>query len=151
MKYFNFNFFSATQTNENQTTVTSTGDSSDVQVVEEKLTYVYQHAKLSAKVTTMAFNTVESLMKEKNMENVVLTAFEKVINHYCIQNKENSSNWNTSKSELLSRDDPRLESFVKYLLRNDETKNMPLVELAVLEQFSFAGLEYNLKAFSSFR
>ena len=50
----------------------------------------------------------------------------------------------------IFRQDPRLDSFINYLHRNGETKNMPLVELAVLEQFSIAGLELNQKNVISF-
>ena len=135
-----------TQTNDNQT-VSSTGDFSDVQVVEEKLTYVNQHAKLASNVTGKAFDFVEKIIKEKNCEVAVRTAYEKVITHYSTVNKDslnNISNWN--KSELLPKHDTRLDSFVNYLLRNDETKNMALAELAVLEQFSYSGLEYNNKS-----
>ena len=135
-----------TQTNDNQT-VSSTGDFSDVQVVEEKLTYVNQHAKLASNVTDKAFSFVEKIIKEKSCEVAVRTAYEKVITHYSTLNKDslnNISNWN--KSELLPKHDTRLDSFVNYLLRNDETKNMALAELAVLEQFSYSGLEYNNKS-----
>lgn len=130
------------------------------QVVEEKLTYVNNHAKLSMDLTLKAFNAVEKILKEKGPQTAVLTALEKVIEHYCTTHKERTNGGGSlpppsesgpPKTDLLPRSDYRLESFVYYLLRNDETNNMPLVELAVLEQFSFPGLENNSSNMSAFR
>jgi len=101
-----------------------------------------------------AFNNVEKVILEKNGQVAARMALEKVIEHYCNTNKENMSSIKSGgppRSELLPRSDNRLESFVYYLLRNDETNNMPLVELAVLEQFSFPGLENNTQTMSAFR
>ena len=126
----------------------------DVQVVEEKLTYVNNHAKLSLTLTKMAVKHVEAIIKEKGAQTAVRTALEKVIGHYCEGHKKENSPLEagkSSKAELLPPHDSRLDSFVNYLLRNDETKNMPLVELAVLEQFSFPGLEDNTHLTSAFR
>ena len=86
----------------------------------------------------------------------VSVALEKVIEHYCKTFKEKSAaiisvDIGPPKTEILRPSDCRLESFVYYLLRNDETNNMPLVELAVLEQFSFPGLENNSQTTSAFR
>ena len=70
----------------------------------------------------------------------------------CFQNKEYKASVDTSKPELLTRNDPRLESFVIYLLINLDHTNMGLVELAVLEQLSFVKLEHNAKeTINSFR
>ncbi len=134
------------------------------QVVEEKLTYVNNHAKLSMDLTNRVFMSVEKTIREKGSQTGVLTALEKVIDHYCDTNKERTAagtvaNLNEAsggappKTDLLPLADCRLESFVYYLLRNgnDETKNMPLVEMAVLEQFSFPGLENNSQVMSAFR
>ena len=83
-----------------------------------------------------------------------------LIGHYCEAHKKENAplvitldgiGSASSKSEVLPKQDSRLESFVFYLLRNDETKNMPLVELAVLEQFSFPGLDMNTQLTSAFR
>ena len=126
-------------------------------MVEEKLTYVNNHAKLSMELTIKAFNAVEKIVKEKGAQHGVLSALEKVISHYCNTHKEKNStvisidSTAPARTELLPRADSRLDSFVYYLLRNDETNNMPLVELAVLEQFSFPGLENNMQTMSAFR
>ncbi len=56
-----------------------------------------------------------------------------------------------SKPELLPRQDRRLESFIYYLLRNAEAKNKDLIELAILEQFAFPGLENNTPTITAFR
>ena len=95
------NYFSGTQTNDNQ--IANTGDSNDVQVVEEKLTYVNQHAKLSANITVRAFRSVESIIVEKNSETALRTALERVIQHHCNQNKENPPPGNWNKTELLPK------------------------------------------------
>ena len=143
--------------------VASQGEScNDVQVVEEKLTYVNNHAKLSLNLTHQVIKHVDGILKEKGPQTAVLTALEKLIGHYCEAHKKENAplvitldnggvGSATSKYELLPKHDSRLESFVFYLLRNDETKNMPLVELAVLEQFSFPGLDMNTQTTSAFR
>ena len=126
----------------------------DVLVVEEKLTYVNNHAKLSLGLTKAAVKHVEAIIKDKGPQTAVLTALEKVIGHYCDEHKKENApvlDHHSFKAELLPQQDSRLESFVYYLLRNDETKNMPLVELAVLEQFSFPGLDNNTPLTSAFR
>ena len=130
----------------------------ELKVVEEKLTYVNNHAKLSLEVTMKAFNAVEKIVKEKSAQTGVLTALEKVIEHYCTTHKDRNATSmgggvenGPPKTDLLPKQDCRLESFVYYLLRNDETNNMPLVELAVLEEFSFPGLENNSQTMSAFR
>ena len=108
------------------------------------------------------FSAVEKVIKEKTAQTGVLMALEKVIEHYCTTHKDRNATIMSSgsdpgapagppRTDLLPRQDCRLESFVYYLLRNDETNNMPLVELAVLEQFSFPGLENNSQTMSAFR
>ena len=99
---------------------------------------------------------MENIIKEKGSQHGVLTALEKVIEHYVKTYKDKNAaiigvDNSPPKTEILRQSDCRLESFVYYLLRNDETNNMPLVELAVLEQFSFPGLENNSIAMTAFR
>lgn len=134
-------------------------DDRHFQVVEEKLTYVNNHAKLSLEMTVNAVQRVEIVIKEKGPQTAVLTALERIIDNYCATHqqkyteeiKDGKPGAQPPKTELLPCKDYKLESFVYYLLRNDETNNMPLVELAVLEQFSFPGLEMNSQSMSSFR
>ena len=116
------------------------------------MTYVNNHAKLSLDLTKKAYSAVEKILKEKGAQTGVLTALEKVIEHYCTTYKEKNTSIisvdnGPPKTEILRSSDCRLESFIYYLLRNDETNNMPLVELAVLEQFSFPGLRETERVF----
>lgn len=119
------------------------------------MTYVNNHAKLSLDLTVKAINSVEKAIKDKGAQNAVLVALERVINHYCSSKNTgvglSAIDGGPPKTELLPKTDIRLESFVYYLLRNDETKNMPLVEMAVLEQFSFPGLDNNTTVHRVFR
>jgi len=56
--------------------------------VEEKLTYVNNHAKLSLGLTKAAVKHVEAIIKDKGPQTAVLTALEKVIGHYCEEHKK---------------------------------------------------------------
>ena len=124
-------------------------------MVEEKLTYVNNHARLSMELTHRIIRELQPdiIRENSGMLHIIQEALNKAIGHYTATCHILTAPGDVGppKTELLPRHDKRLESLVYYLIKNDDCKSNALLELAVLEQFSFPGLENNTAAVNMFR
>ena len=103
------------------------GGNGDVMVVQEKLTYVHTHAKLSLDVTLAQ---IEKVDLSKGFQNALRRLIVATRDHY----KERvGAVIPNDKSE------PVLESMVAYLLKNGVPTG--IVEMCLYEQFSLPGLD----------
>lgn len=97
----------------------------------ERLTYVNTHANLVAKHTSEVLGQVESIVNSQGAETACGKAIE-LIFRWCKKRVED-----TSGPESVV--EPRLDSFVIYLLRNGCSD--VLMKAAILEQICLPGLE----------
>ena len=103
------------------------GSNGDVMVVQEKLTYVHTHAKLSLNVTLDHIGKVDM---SKGVLNAMKRLFLVTREYY---RERVSAGLPEEESE------PALESIVAYLLKNRVADR--IVEMALYEQFSLPGLD----------
>ena len=104
------------------------GSNGDVMVVQEKLTYVHTHAKLSLDVTLDHIRKVD--MSKGGVLNAIKRLFLVTREYY---RERVSAGLPEEESE------PALESIVAYLLKNRVRDG--IVEMALYEQFSLPGLD----------
>ena len=103
------------------------GSNGDVMVVEEKLTYVHTHAKLSLDVTLDHIGKVDvSKGVHSALKRLIAVTQEYYVDRI-------SAGIAEEKSE------PVLESMVAYLLKNRVPEG--IIEMALYEQFSLPGLD----------
>lgn len=103
------------------------GGNGDVMVVQEKLTYVHTHAKLSLDVT---LDHIAKVDVSKGVH-VALKRLIAVTREYYIDR--------ISAGVAEEKSEPVLESMVAYLLKNRVPDG--IVEMALYEQFSLPGLD----------
>ena len=104
-----------------------TGGNGDVMVVQEKLTYVHTHAKLSLDVTLSQIGKVDF---SKGFQAALRRLIVATRDYY----KDRVSAVNPNE-----KSEPVLESMVAYLLKNGVPTG--IVEMCLYEQFSLPGLD----------
>jgi len=131
---------------------TSIDPNNDVLVVQEKLTHVNTHAKLSIEITFKAIKAVENIIRKDGMAIGIQHAMDKTVQFYSkkLDREQNMQNSNSNNGTMafgsnqqgipdLPSTDLRLDSFCAYLLKNNEKERV--LELCLLEQFSLPGLD----------
>lgn len=109
------------------------------QVVQEKLTYVNTHAKLSTQMSSQIIELVERKRNSRDEIASIKDGYSNLMDEIVDETHKAYSDLITKCNEEGSCVDCRLQSFVIYLMKNQCSRI--LIRLALLEQFSLPGLD----------